>query len=161
VYSTPAESVCKRFRDCFADVYGVVEGVSDKLYFVNSFHTPPSDNVKWVDRVRNESEFVTYTKGGFISYVELPNTQGNLQALEYIIKWGSSIIPYFAINTPSDYCYDCNWTGEISINDPVCGCCGNDNPAKMKLVKRVSGYLTATRANSGKWQEWSHRTINK
>lgn len=57
------------------------------------------------------------SSGGAISYVEVPNMQNNVEALETLIKFIYDNIQYAEFNTKSDYCHECEFTGEIKIND--------------------------------------------
>ena len=54
-----------------------------------------------------------------ISYIEIPNMNKNLEALETVVKFIYDNIQYAEFNTKSDYCHECGFDGEIIINKAV------------------------------------------
>ena len=100
--------------------------------------------------------------GGFICYGEYPNLQHNLKALEDVWDYSYRHVPYYGTNTPIDECYDCGFSGEFSCTSKgfVCPKCGNHNPARVSVTRRVCGYLGSPDArpfNSGKQEEVKRR----
>lgn len=173
VYSTPAESLCETFVKKMNNLnLGDVEvlknddDICGKGYLVNSFHVTYK-KMDFVKRMEFEKEFPKFTKGGFISYVELPKVDKQLDLLESIIDYSYDKIPYFGINPPVDECFECGYIGDFKMNDKglwVCLCCGNDEQEKMSVIKRVSGYLydgSARKANNGKLRDIITRRANK
>ncbi len=56
-----------------------------------------------------ESQFQMISLGGAISYVEIPNIQKNLTALETLVRFIYDNIQYAEFNTKSDYCQVCGF----------------------------------------------------
>ena len=67
----------------------------------------------------------------------------NLEALEDVWDFTYHTTPYYAINCPTDNCFECSFEGEFLNKSKgfVCPCCGNNNPNRVNVVRRVSGYL--------------------
>ncbi|AUR92136.1 anaerobic ribonucleoside-triphosphate reductase [Vibrio phage 1.170.O._10N.261.52.C3] len=165
VYGTPSESQCKRLRDCIFTRHGDVKGVTDKEYLTNSFHLEASKQTDPYTRMDFESQYIPYSAGGFISYSELPDMRGNLEALEDLWDFSYRVTPYYAINTPADQCFECKYEGEMENKSKgfVCPSCGNSDQSKMFVIRRVSGYLgnPNTRPfNEGKNKETTDRVKN-
>ena len=51
--------------------YGVIPGVTDRDYYVNSFHIDVKEPVSIIEEDQTRSPFHAITKGGHITYVEL------------------------------------------------------------------------------------------
>ena len=147
VYYTPAENLCYTAMKAFKKKYGVIPGVSDREYFTNSIHVPVWEKVDPFKKIDIESQLTGYSGAGCITYVELDgNVQNNLASLEQIVKYAmDKDIPYFAINVPSDTCTVCGYQGQI---DNECPNCGNHDPARIELLRRVTGYLTGSYTKS-------------
>jgi ribonucleoside-triphosphate reductase len=87
-----------------------------------------------------ESQFQKISSGGAISYIEVPNMQKNIEALETMIKFIYDNIQYAEFNTKSDYCHECSYNGEIIVNEQgerECPQCHNTNQRKMNVVRRT------------------------
>ena len=156
LYGTPAESLCYRFAEIDKDKFGIVRDVTDKGYYTNSYHVDVREKVDAFTKLSFESEFQKISSGGSISYVEIPNMEKNLDALEEIVKFIYDNIQYAEFNTKSDYCHECGYTGEIIINDNnewECPNCGNKDHDKMNVTRRTCGYLGENFWNAGKTKE--------
>ena len=165
VYSTPSESQCKRLRDCAIETFGVVDGVTDKEYFTNSFHLEPTKQTDAYSRMMYEAEFIPFTSGGFISYGEFPDMNKNLEALEDVWNFSYNTTPYYGVNCPSDKCFECNFEGELLMKSKgfVCPSCGNSDQTELSALRRVSGYLSCPNLrkwNKGKYTEAMERIKN-
>ncbi|QXN60139.1 hypothetical protein KUA24_72 [Vibrio phage HNL01] len=164
-YGTPSESQCKRMRDKAFDKFGEVAGVTDKEYFTNSFHLEAGKQTDVYSRMDFESQFVPFSSGGFIGYGELPDLRNNLEALENIWDFSYDVMPYYAINTPADQCFDCGFEGilESTSRGFRCPSCKTTEPSKLYAIRRVSGYLgqpSSRPFNSGKTAECNDRVLN-
>ena len=66
-------------------------------------------------KLKFESEFQELSPGGAISYVEVPDMQGNIPAVLEVMKFIYDNIMYAELNTKSDYCQKCGYDGEIQM----------------------------------------------
>ena len=71
VLATPAEGLSGRFTRLDRKRYGIIPGVTDRDYYVNSFHIDVKEPVTIVEKIRKEAPFHAITRGGHITYVEL------------------------------------------------------------------------------------------
>lgn len=144
LYSTPSENLCYRFCELDTNEFGVIGGVTDKGYYTNSFHLDVNEHATPFDKIEFESAYPKHASGGFISYVELNSLQNNLKALEQIWDYAIEHTPYFAINTPSDMCFDCGFSGEFLATEMgyCCPNCYNNNPKTTSVIRRCCGYLS-------------------
>lgn len=162
LYATPSENLCDRFCRLDAKQFGVIEGVTDKGYYTNSFHLDVEKAVNPYDKLDFEKAYPVISSGGFICYGEYPNMQHNLKALENVWDYSYNKVPYYGTNTPIDECYECKFTGEFDCTSKgfVCPSCGNSDPEKVAVTRRVCGYLGSPDArpfNEGKQEEVKRR----
>ena len=163
LYGTPAESLCYKFARIDKEKFGTIEDVTDKGYYTNSYHVDVREKIDAFEKLTFESEFQKISSGGAISYVEIPNMQHNLIALETAVKYIYDNIQYAEFNTKSDYCQVCGFDGEIIINDNnewECPNCGNKDHTKMNVVRRTCGYLGENFWNAGKTKEIKQRVLH-
>lgn len=163
LYGTPAESLCYRFAKIDKEKFGEIEDVTDKGYYTNSYHVDVREEISAFDKFKFESDFQAISKGGCISYCEIPNVGNNLKALEEMVKFIYDNIQYAEFNTKSDYCQECGFDGEIIINEAgewECPQCGNKDHAKMNVTRRTCGYLGENFWNEGKTQEIANRVLH-
>ncbi len=155
--ATPAEGLSGRFVRMDAKKYGIIEGVTDRDYYTNSFHVPVYYPISAFEKIKIEAPYHELTNAGHISYIELDGDPlENLPAFEKIVRcMKESGIGYGAINHPVDRDPCCGYTGIIG---DVCPCCGrrehSDNVA-FDRIRRITGYLVGTldRFNDGKRAE--------
>ncbi|MEH6453390.1 MAG: anaerobic ribonucleoside-triphosphate reductase [Psychromonas sp.] len=162
LYSTPSENLCDRFCRLDAKEFGIVKGVTDKGYYTNSYHLDVEKAVNPYDKLDFEMPYPAIANGGFICYGEYPNMQHNLKALEDVWDYSYTRVPYYGTNTPIDECYACDFKGEFNSTSKgfVCPSCGNSDPEKVAVTRRVCGYLGSPDSrpfNEGKQEEVTRR----
>ena len=163
LYGTPAESLCYKFARIDKQRFGTIKDVTDKGYYTNSYHVDVREKIDAFDKLAFESDFQRISSGGAISYVEIPNMQNNISALEEVVKFIYDNIQYAEFNTKSDYCHVCGFDGEIIINDDLeweCPNCGNKNQTLMNVTRRTCGYLGENFWNVGKTKEIKSRVLH-
>ena len=138
ILATPAEGLSGRFTKLDRQKYGIIDGVNDRDYYVNSFHVDVKEPISIVEKIRCEAPFHSLTRGGHITYVELDGeAQKNVKAIVKIVKvMHDENIGYGSINHPVDTCHHCGYKGVIYSRCPVCN---SDNILRMR---RITGYLT-------------------
>ena len=163
LYGTPAESLCYKFARIDKQRFGTIKDITDKGYYTNSYHVDVREKIDAFDKLAFESDFQRISSGGAISYVEIPNMQNNISALEEVVKFIYDNIQYAEFNTKSDFCHVCGFDGEIIINDNnewECPNCGNKDHSKMTVVRRTCGYLGENFWNAGKTKEIKQRVLH-
>ena len=163
LYGTPAESLCYKFARIDKDRFGIIKDVTDKGYYTNSYHVDVRERIDAFEKLKFESEFQELSTGGAISYIEVPNMNKNVEALETVVKFIYDNILYAEFNTKSDYCHVCGFDGEIVINDDnewECPNCGNKDHKRLTVVRRTCGYLGENFWNTGKTKEIKSRVLH-
>lgn len=163
LYGTPAESLCYKFARIDKQKFGTIPDITDKGYYTNSYHVDVREKIDAFDKLSFESEFQKISSGGSISYVEIPNMQKNVAALEEVVKFIYDNIQYAEFNTKSDFCHECGFDGEIIVNDDnewECPNCGNKDHSKLTVVRRTCGYLGENFWNAGKTKEIKQRVMH-
>ena len=166
IYGTPLESTTYKFAKCLQKRFGKIEGITDKNYITNSYHVHVTEKIDAFTKLKFESQFQHLSPGGAISYVEVPNMQGNIPAVLKVIRFIYDNIMYAELNTKSDYCQVCGYDGEIQIvNDDgklvwECPKCHNRDQSKMNVARRTCGYIGTQFWNQGRTQEIQERVMH-
>ena len=167
LYGTPLESTTYKFAKCLQKRFGVIPGVTDKNYITNSYHVHVTEEINAFDKLKFEAQFQELSPGGTISYVEVPNMQNNLDAVLSVMQYIYDNIMYAELNTKSDYCQECGYSGEIRIvNDEhgklvwECPNCGNRDQTRMSVARRTCGYIGTQYWNQGRTQEIKERVLH-
>lgn len=140
VLATPAEGLSGRFTRMDRKRYGIIPGVNDLDYYVNSFHVDVREEIGMHDKIRREAPFHAITLGGHISYIELDGeAKKNVSVILKLVKTMKDTgIGYGSINHPVDTCQDCGYHGIIYDKCPVC------TSDRIARLRRITGYLTGS-----------------
>ncbi|MGT2683364.1 anaerobic ribonucleoside-triphosphate reductase [Streptococcus porci] len=163
VYSTPSESLTDRFCRLDTEKFGIVENITDKEYYTNSFHYDVRKNPTPFEKLDFEKVYPEAgASGGFIHYCEYPVLQQNPKALEAVWDYAYDRVGYLGTNTPIDKCYACHFEGDFEPTERGFKCpnCGNTDPKMVDVVKRTCGYLGNPQARpmvNGRHKEISAR----
>ena len=167
VYGTPLESTTYKFAKCLQKRFGRIPDVTDHNYITNSYHVNVREEIDAFTKLKFESDFQKLSPGGAISYVEVPNMSDNIDAVLSVMQFIYENIMYAELNTKSDYCQVCGYTGEIQIvNDDhgklvwECPNCGNREQDKMNVARRTCGYIGTNFWNQGRTQEIKERVLH-
>lgn len=167
VYGTPLESTTYKFAKCLKKRFGIIEGVTDKNYITNSYHVNVTEKIDAFTKLSFESEFQRLSPGGAVSYVEVPNMENNIPAVMALLKHIYNNIMYAELNTKSDFCQKCGYTGEIQIATDgdgkliwECPNCKNHDQATMNVARRTCGYIGTQYWNQGRTQEIKERVLH-
>ena len=167
LYGTPLESTTYKFAKCLKRRFGIIKGVTDRNYITNSYHIHVTEQVDAFEKLSFESQFQELSPGGAVSYVEVPNMEQNIPAVMSVLKHIYENIMYAELNTKSDCCQQCGYTGEIQIvADPdgkliwECPNCKNRDQTTMNVARRTCGYIGKQYWNQGRTQEIKERVLH-
>lgn len=154
--ATPAEGLSGRFVNIDRKKFGIIEGVTDREYYTNSFHVPVYYNISAFKKIQIEAPYHELTNAGHITYVELDGDPAqNLEAFEKVIRYmKNQNIGYGSVNHPIDRDPICGFNGIIGDTCPKCGRSDDIGP-KFQRIRRITGYLVGTmdRFNNAKRAE--------
>ncbi len=163
VYGSPIESTTYKFAKCLKKRFGTIKGITDRNYITNSYHVPVFEEIDAFSKLQLESEFQRLSPGGAISYIETPNLQNNLDSILEVMQFIYDNIMYAELNTKSDYCQKCGYTGEILIDEDLewyCPNCGNRDHNTLNVARRTCGYIGTNFWNKGRTQEIKERVLH-
>ena len=132
-FATPAEGLSERFVKIDKKKFGVIEGVTDREFYTNSFHIPVYYPVTASEKMRKEGVFHELCNAGAITYVEMDGDPlQNLQAFKKIVDYSRKCgISYFSVNHNVDRCPICGFQGIIESD--VCPNCGWKEGTEISL----------------------------
>ena len=167
LYGTPLESTTYKFAKCLQKRFGIVPGVTDRMYITNSYHVHVTEPINAFDKLTLEAKFQALSPGGAISYVEGPDMQNNSEAVLSVMKFIYDNIMYAELNTKSDFCQVCGYDGEIEIKEDddgklvwECPNCKNRDQSKMNVARRTCGYIGTQYWNQGRTSEIQDRVLH-
>lgn len=159
--ATPAEGLSGRFIRMDKEMFGIIEGVTDREYYTNSFHVPVYHHISAFEKIDIEAPYHALTNAGHISYVEMDGDPlKNPQAFEAIVRYMHDAgIGYGSVNHPVDRDPACGYNGIIGDVCPKCGR-KEDTTAPFERIRRITGYLVGTldKWNNAKRAEERDRT---
>lgn len=143
--ATPAESLAGRLLRSDKAKYGIIEGVTDREYYTNSFHVPVYYSLPALKKIDIEAPYHALTNAGHISYVELDgDPTKNLTAFERVVRHMKEAgIGYGSINHPVDRDPVCGFNGIIDDTCPQCGRSETETQP-FERIRRITGYLVGT-----------------
>ena len=163
LYGTPGESLTSRFCRIDKQKFGEIKNVTDRMYYTNSYHVHVTEKIDAFTKLKFESQFHDISLGGCISYVEVPDMNKNLEAVEQIINYIYHNVQYAEINTKSDVCFKCGYNGEILLDNNLewyCPNCNNKSTNDMQILRRTCGYLGSNVWGKGRTQEIGQRVLH-
>lgn len=166
IYGSPIENTTYKFAKCLQKRFGIIEGITDRNYITNSYHTFVKEPINAFDKLAKESEFQALSLGGAISYVETDGLVNNVDAVLEMNKFIYDHIMYAEENTKSDFCQVCGYDGEIKIIDEdgelvwECPNCHNRDKDKMNVARRTCGYIGTNYWGKGRTQEIKERYVH-
>ncbi len=143
--ATPAEGLSGRFIKIDKKKFGIIEGITDKEYYTNSFHIPVYFPISAFKKIQLEAPYHALTNAGHISYIELDGDPAkNIDAFEKVVRYMKTQgIGYGSINHPVDRDPVCGYNGIIGDTCPKCGR-SEENGPKFQRIRRITGYLVGT-----------------
>ncbi|MBO5296676.1 MAG: anaerobic ribonucleoside triphosphate reductase [Candidatus Homeothermus sp.] len=161
VLATPAEGLSGKFTKADRKTFGVIPGVTDKVYYTNSNHVPVYYHCSPRHKAEVEAPYHELTRGGHIFYVEIDgDATHNPEAISDIVDLMDKYnIGYGSVNHNRNRCMHCGYE-DAQENLEECPKCGSHAIDKLQ---RITGYLVGTtdRWNSAKLAELNDRIVHK
>jgi len=161
VLATPAEGLSGKFTAKDRKTFGIIPGITDKIYYTNSNHVPVYYKCSPRHKAKIEAPYHELTGGGHIFYVEIDgDATHNPQAIADIVDlMDKHNIGYCSVNHNRNRCMSCGYE-DASDNLTECPKCHSHAIDKLQ---RITGYLVGTtdRWNSAKLAELNDRVVHK
>jgi ribonucleoside-triphosphate reductase len=161
VLATPAEGLSGKFTSKDRKTFGILPGITDRIYYTNSNHVPVYYKCSPRHKAKIEAPYHELTAGGHIFYVEIDgDATHNPEAIANIVDLMDKYnIGYGSVNHNRNRCMDCGYE-DATDNLQECPHCHSHNIDKLQ---RITGYLVGTtdRWNSAKLAELNDRVVHK
>lgn len=161
VLATPAEGLSGKFTSRDRRSFGVIPGITDKIYYTNSNHVPVYYHCSPRHKAKIEAPYHELTGGGHIFYVEIDgDATHNLKAVCDIVDLMDKYnIGYCSVNHNRNRCMDCGYE-DAQEELTECPHCHSHN---IDCLQRITGYLVGTtdRWNKAKLAELKDRVVHK
>lgn len=161
VLATPAEGLSGKFTAKDRKSFGIIPGVTDKIYYTNSNHVPVYYRCSPRHKAEVEAPYHELTRGGHIFYVEIDgDATHNPEAIANIVDlMDRHNIGYCSVNHNRNRCMDCGYE-DASENLEECPKC---HSRRIDKLQRITGYLVGTtdRWNNAKLAELNDRVVHK
>ncbi len=161
VLATPAEGLSGKFTSKDRKTFGIIPGITDKVYYTNSNHVPVYYKCSPRHKAKVEAPYHELTGGGHIFYVEIDgDATHNPQAIADIVDlMDKHNIGYCSVNHNRNRCMSCGYE-DATENLEECPKCHSH---AIDRLQRITGYLVGTtdRWNSAKLAELNDRVIHK
>ena len=137
--ATPAEGLSGRFVRLDRELFGNIEGITDREYYTNSFHVPVYHEISAFDKIKLEGPYHALTNAGHITYVELDGDPlKNLGAFEEVVRaMKDAGVGYGSINHPVDRDPVCGFTGIIENECPHCKRNADEKESGSERINRI------------------------
>ena len=161
VLATPAEGLSGKFTAKDRKSFGIIPGITDKIYYTNSNHVPVYYHCSPRHKAEVEAPYHALTGGGHIFYVEIDgDATHNPEAIAAIVDLMDQYnIGYCSVNHNRNRCMECGYE-DASSDLHQCPVCGSHAIDKLQ---RITGYLVGTtdRWNNAKLAELNDRVVHK
>lgn len=161
VLATPAEGLSGKFTAKDRKTFGIIPGVTDKVYYTNSNHVPVYYHCSPRHKAEVEAPYHALTGGGHIFYVEIDgDATHNPDAISAIVDlMDQNNIGYCSVNHNRNRCMNCGYE-DATADLQVCPKCGSH---AIDRLQRITGYLVGTtdRWNKAKLAELNDRVVHK
>lgn len=161
ILATPAEGLSGKFTAKDRKSFGIIDGITDKVYYTNSNHVPVGYHCSPRHKAEVEAPYHELTRGGHIFYVEIDgDATHNPEAISDIVDLMDRYnIGYCSVNHNRNRCMNCGYE-DASDGLEVCPECGSHN---IDRLQRITGYLVGTtdRWNNAKLAELNDRVVHK
>ncbi len=161
VLATPAEGLSGKFTKKDRKTFGVIPGITDRIYYTNSNHVPVYYHCSPRHKAKVEAPYHELTRGGHIFYVEIDgDATHNPEAISDIVDLMDKYnIGYGSVNHNRNRCMACGYE-DAQDNLECCPKCGSHAIDKLQ---RITGYLVGTtdRWNNAKLAELNDRIVHK
>ncbi len=160
VLATPAEGLSGKFTTKDRKSFGILPGITDKIYYTNSNHVPVYYKCSPAHKAKIEAPYHELTGGGHIFYVEIDgDATHNPKAIADIVDlMDKNNIGYCSVNHNRNRCMSCGYE-DASENLDSCPECGSKD---IDRLQRITGYLVGTtdRWNNAKLAELNDRVVH-
>ncbi len=161
VLATPAEGLSGKFTAKDRKSFGIIPGITDKIYYTNSNHVPVYYHCSPRHKAEIEAPYHALTGGGHIFYVEIDgDATHNPEAISAIVDlMDKHNIGYCSVNHNRNRCMECGYE-DASADLETCPVCGSK---AIDRLQRITGYLVGTtdRWNNAKLAELNDRVVHK
>ncbi|MDE6497607.1 MAG: anaerobic ribonucleoside triphosphate reductase [Muribaculaceae bacterium] len=161
VLATPAEGLAGKFTTKDRKTFGILPGITDKIYYTNSNHVPVYYHCSPRHKAEVEAPYHELTRGGHIFYVEIDgDATHNPEAISDIVDlMDRHNIGYCSVNHNRNRCMHCGYE-DASADLKTCPKCGS---TAIDKLQRITGYLVGTtdRWNTAKLAELNDRVVHK
>ena len=161
VLATPAEGLSGKFTSRDRRSFGVIPGITDKIYYTNSNHIPVYYKCSPRHKAEVEAPYHELTGGGHIFYVEIDgDATHNPKAISDIVDLMDKYnIGYGSVNHNRNRCMHCGYE-DAQEGLTECPKCHGHN---IDNIQRITGYLVGTtdRWNNAKLAELKDRVVHK
>ena len=161
VLATPAEGLSGKFTAKDRKSFGVIPGITDKIYYTNSNHVPVYYKCSPAHKAKVEAPYHELTRGGHIFYVEIDgDATHNPEAISQIVDlMDKNNMGYCSVNHNRNRCMNCGYE-DAQAELKECPECGS---SYIDRLQRITGYLVGTtdRWNNAKLAELNDRVVHK